>query len=268
MERGIRLASGPMNQALSSDVRKLDEAFEEPLPGGVTYTIKVLSTATGADGRELRRVLFSRTESGETIEISAETDAPNLLLRLPDFLDAAMDIQRSLWPAQRTISRLPSSYFPRLADESRLVRWLTEGTPGAEPAELSRRRAVREAIIVRDVAWEAIRSVLPPDRRLEIDVLVGLHETPADLAASMDAIAAMIDGMLGDAEDALVLDACDIDGAYAAALRRHAGALRDVEAAGRPAALPVEKPRVLRLIGMAYRALRTDAFLTLSRAGD
>jgi hypothetical protein len=269
-----------MNQAISSEVRKLapvecprarlgepDAASPQP-PGAVTYTIKVLSSETGDDGREARRVLFSRTAHGETIEISAETDAFNLLARLPDFLEAAMEIQRSLWPAQRAITRLPSSFFPRLADEARLVRWLAEGAPDAERAEIERRRVLREAMIVRDVAWEAIRRVLPPDRRREVDALVGVHESAADLAASMDALATRIDAMLGDPEDALILGVCDIDAGYAAALRRHAAVLRRADAESTPPEASDKPPRVLRLIGMAYRALRTDAFLALARADD
>ncbi|APR76619.1 Hypothetical protein A7982_01966 [Minicystis rosea] len=257
-----------MNQALSSDLRKADVRRAETPADAITYTIKVLSSAPAANGHEVRTVLFSRTSQGETIEISAETDAHNLLAKLPDFLDAAMEIQRSLWPAQRTISQLRSSHFPRLAEESRLLRWLAEGSPSAERAELARRRVTREAMIVRDVAWEAIRGVLPPDRRREVDALVGLHETEVDLAVSMDAIAALIDGMLGDPEDALILTACDIDGAYAAALRRHASVLRAAEAEAAPSEPAPKRPRVLRLIGMAYRALRTDAFLTVARASE
>ena len=72
----------------------------------VTYTLKVLST-TPDDER--RTVLFQRLGEGETIEISAEIDSPNLLARLPEFLDAALEIQKALWPAQRTVSKLPSS---------------------------------------------------------------------------------------------------------------------------------------------------------------
>jgi len=257
-----------MNQALSSDVRKVDPIPQDTAGGAVTYTIKVLSSVPGEDGHEARRVLFSRTSLGETIEISAETDARNLLAKLPDFLDAAMEIQRSLWPAQRTISRLPSSFFPRLADESRLLRWLADGAPEAERAAIERRRVTREAMIVRDVAWEAIRRALPPDRRREIDALVGVHETEAELAASMDAIAAVIDAMLGDEEDAAIVASSDLDGAYAAALRRHAAVLRATEAGAAPPDPGAKPPRVLRLIGMAYRALRTDAFLTVARADE
>jgi hypothetical protein len=252
-----------MEEAISSTIRKIDDHRHEPHEGAVTYTIKVLSSLPADDGKEVRTVLFSRTSPGESIEISAETDAPNLLARLPDFLDAAMELQRSLWPAQRTISRLSSSFFPSLAEESRRVRWLAEGAPEHERAELERRRVAREALIVRDVAWEAIRGVLPRERRREIDALVGVSETPADLAASMDAIAVLIDAMLGDPEDREVLAACDIDGAYAAALRRHAAVLRAAEAGATPP--EPHRPRVLRLIGMAYRALRSEAFLALTR---
>lgn len=120
-----------MDDMLQSDaVRRSDEGTEsthdEARFGSVTYTIKVLSTEPGVDGRELSTVLFSRTSREESIELSAQTDTPNLLAKLPDLLDAALEIQRALWPAQRTVSRLPASFFPLLAEESRLVRSLTE----------------------------------------------------------------------------------------------------------------------------------------------
>ena len=254
-----------MEKALFSD------AFEQDLPPGetalqTTFTIRVLGSHRRENGREIRTVLFSRTSHGETIEISAETDSPNLVAKLPDFLDAAMDLQRKL--AQRRSSSLPSSFFPRFADESRLLRFLTDGRPSAERSEMERRRVTREATIVRDVAWEAIRRVLPPARQREIDALVGADETMDDLAASMDAVAAFIDAMLGDPEDVAILAACDIDTVYAAALRRHATVLRasmsEAEDGGDERGGP--RPRVLRLIGMAYRARKADAFMAVGSA--
>lgn len=248
-----------------SDLGGLGE-IDEGGEVGVTYTIRVISSVPAGDGRVVRTVLFSRTSRGESIEMSAETDAENLLAKLPDFLDAAMDLSRSLWPAQRAISRLPSSFFPRFAEESRRLRWLTEGGAGTEREELERRRVEREALIVRDVAWEAIRSVLPAERRREIDALVGFHETAADLAVSMEAIASLIEAMLGDAEDAALLAACDVDAMYAAALRRHAVVVRGLRSESEPGPEAGQGPRVVRLIGAAYRALRTDAFMALTRA--
>ncbi len=265
-----------MTDTLEGDVRATEDTVSEFIlhagpgpdrPGPVTYTIKVLSDGAGEDAGGMRTVLFRRTSAGESIEISAETDAPNLLAKLPDLLEAALSIQRALWPAQRTISGLRSGFFPRLAEESRRVRWLTEGDHGPTGhREIERRRLVREAMIVRDVAWEALRHVLPPERRAEVDALVAVHETPAELAASMESIAALVDRMLGDEADAVILAACDIDAAYAAALRRQAAMLRAAEASAGPRETAPERRGVLRLIGMAYRALSTEAFLTVARA--
>ncbi len=237
------------------------EASEAPL-SPVTYTLKVLSTTPD---NERRTVLFQRLGAGEAIEISAEVDSPNLLARLPEFLDAALEIQKALWPAQRTVSKLPSSFFPRIAAESRLLRSLTWGASPAEPTPaVERRRAVREAMIVRDVAWEALRDVLGPQRREEIDVLVAVTETPEELARSMDAIAAYLDRMLADPRDAAVLAVTDLDAAYSLALRRAAAVLQAQSEEAAPEG-PSAAPRRggLRLIGMAYRALATDAFMTV-----
>jgi hypothetical protein len=257
-----------MNDARESDVREVAEVAPEAAKGAVTYTIKVLSTERAEGRGGLRTVLFRRVSAGESIEISAETDAENLLAKLPDFLDAALEMQRALWPAQRTVSRLSSSFFPRFAEESRLIRWLTERA-GEDPlrGELARRRAAREAMIVRDVAWEALRKVLLPERRHEIDALVGFHEAPAALEKSMEAVAALIERMLADPGDAQALAVTDIDAAYAAALRRQAAALRASESEGAHGERREKRPKrgLLRLIGMAYRALGTGAFMTLPR---
>jgi hypothetical protein len=239
-----------------------DETAAEASKSSVTYTLKVLST-TPDDAR--RTVLFQRLGEGEAIEISAEIDSPNLLARLPDFLDAALEIQKALWPAQRTVSSLPSSFFPRIAAESRLLRSLSWGAASTHPTPaIERLRAVREAVIVRDVAWEALRDVLGPKRRGEIDALVVANETPAALADSMDAIAAYLDRMLADPRDAAILAVTDLDAAYSLALRRAAAILHaqgDEAAPETPD--PPRRRGLLRLIGMAYRALGTEAFMTV-----
>ncbi len=253
-----------MTQPLHGDDGTSPEKPENPTlradleidPAAATYTLKVLSTSPG----EARRtVLFRRVGDGEAIEISAETDSPNLLAELPAFMDAALEIQRALWPAQRTVSRMPSSFFPLLAEHARLFRTLAaEG--GRGDRALDQRRAVREAMIVRDVAWEALRGVLDPARRKELDALVGADEDPDELAASMDRIADLIDGMRADPRDAAILAVTDLDDKYATALRRKAGVLRAIEPA--PSGVAPRSRRLFRLIGTAYRALRTEAFMT------
>lgn len=262
-----------MTQALHGDVGssprkkpakpRSDEGCEAP-GSSVTYTLKVLSTTPG---KERRTVLFQRLGEREAIEISAEIDSPNLLARLPEFLDAALEIQKALWPAQRTVSKLPSSFFPRIAAESRLLRSLAWGAGDAHPATpIERRRAVREAMIVRDVAWEALRDVLGPKRRDELDALVAANESAEELARSMDAIAAYLDRMLAEPRDAAILAVTDLDAAYSLALRRAAAVLHALHAQseggdGDRADPPRGGP--LRLIGMAYRALHTEAFMTV-----
>src|SRR4051812_31553596 len=85
----------------------------------VTYTLKVISReGDGASGRGLRTVLFQRISAGEAIEISAETDAPNLLEKLPDFIDAALEIQRALGAAPHHEGAALPGGTPVLAEES------------------------------------------------------------------------------------------------------------------------------------------------------
>jgi hypothetical protein len=93
--------------------------------GPVTYRLKVLSAVADENGKEVRTVLFQRTSARDSIEISAETDAPNLLAKLPELLEAALEVQRAVIH--------PSSSFPRLAEESRLVRRLVVGVPEETP---------------------------------------------------------------------------------------------------------------------------------------
>ncbi len=126
-----------MNDMPGGDAQGEEESVSETTRRrAVVYTIKVL--ADGGGGAR-RTVLFRRTAAGQSIEISAETDAPNLLAMLPELLEAALETQRALWPATPRARRLPEGFFPRFADEVRRVRWLTEGS---HPAP--RRRARRD----------------------------------------------------------------------------------------------------------------------------
>ncbi len=100
--------------------------------GPVTYTLKVVRTGRGNAAR--RTVLFQRRGAGDAIEISAETDAPNLLAQLPDLLDAAFSVERALG---RDAEARPSS-FPSFPEESRLLRRLTEGGGGSLPSSALR----------------------------------------------------------------------------------------------------------------------------------
>jgi hypothetical protein len=237
-------------------------------PGGrsteVTYTLKVISSAgEGADGGGLRTVLFQRISDGEAIEISAETDAPNLLSKLPEFVEAALEIQRALGATSHHEETAPPGGTLVLAEESRRLRFLTGDHEGVRTRrDLEQQASFREAMIARDIAAEALRSALGRRRRVEIDALLFLHETPAALCESMDRIAAYIDRGLKDSKDAALLLACDIDAAYALSLRRRAAALRDLEST--PPATPEDEPKkrgLLRLIGTAYRAIRAEASL-------
>jgi hypothetical protein len=117
-----------------TDVREGDL----PSFGPVTYTLKVVHTGEGDAAR--RTVVFQRRTAGDAIEISAETEAPNLLALFPDLLDAAFS-------AQRALADVPSP-FPSFPEESRLLRRLTGGgSPSAlrvtGAALLSRERRAR-----------------------------------------------------------------------------------------------------------------------------
>jgi hypothetical protein len=138
-----------MTDALLGAVAALEETVSESTSylaerpdrfGPVTYRIKVLSAAD-RDGKGLRTVSFRRTSAGESVEISAQTDAPNLLAELPFLLEAALEMQRALRPAQRAVSRIPSGFLPGATEELRLVRWLTHGE--ATPARGRSFRALR-----------------------------------------------------------------------------------------------------------------------------
>ena len=109
-----------MTDALAGDLPESLPSLPDRF-GPVTYTLKVVRTGRGDAAR--RTVLFQRRGAGDAIEISAETDAPNLLAQLPDLLDAAFSVERALG---RDTEARPSS-FPSFPEESRLLRRLTEG---------------------------------------------------------------------------------------------------------------------------------------------
>ncbi len=106
----------------------------EPPPAEVVYTFKVLSRAAGGGPR---MVLFQRFGDGESIEICAETCAPNLLATLPDFLDAALDVRRSIRKHASLDRAAEDRLTARLAEEGRRAASLarTESVPPATPED-------------------------------------------------------------------------------------------------------------------------------------
>lgn len=267
-----------MNDALSSEPRtienlprrtkRLTRATSAPdLPSpDVTYTFKVLSTGSGESeaAGALRTVLFQRIRGGEAIEISAETDAPNLFEQLPEFIEAAIEVQRLLGLAQGH-EEAPLSEGAELAEHERVLRLFNSDHDAIRAQRAIERQArFREVMIVRDIAADALKSALGRPRRIEIDAMIFLHETPKALCESLERIATYIERRLTDAEDAAQLVACDLDAAYATSLRKHAAALADVESA--TPATPEDEPKKrgrLRLIGTAYRTLPAEASPTL-----
>jgi hypothetical protein len=232
----------------------------------VTYTFKVLSTAAdeGGAGGALRTVLFQRISGGEAIEISAETYAENLFEQLPAFIEAAIEVQRVLGPANGRDGALLLEGAPTRAEQERVLR-LFNGDRDAILAQraLERQARFREVMIARDVASNALKNALGHLRRAEIDAMLFLHETPSALCESLARIAAYIDRRLKDPGDAPLLIACDIDAAYATSLRKHAAALSELEST--PPATPDDEPKrrgALRLIGTAYRTIHDEASQT------
>jgi hypothetical protein len=224
----------------------------------VTYTLKVLApAASGAAEGGLRTVLFRRIGDGAAIEIRAETDAPNLLARLPDFLEAALEVQRSIWPRSRVGYELSMGMLSRLAEELSGLRALADEDDEAHLRRaLEQKQRIREATIVRNIAAEALVSALGPGRKPEIDALAKSQRAPAALAESLERLAAYLDQALKDPKEAGLLIACDLDAAYAASLLRHADALSAFENTKEGAP---KRRGLLRLIGTAYRVLRAEA---------
>ena len=79
----------------------------------------------------------------------------------------------------------------------------------------------------------------------------------------MEAIAAYLDRMLADRRDAAVLAVADLDAAYSLALRRAAAVLDAQREETAPEGAEGARRSSLRLIGMAYRALDTEAFMAV-----
>lgn len=102
---------------------------------------------------------------------------------------------------------------------------------------------VREVMIARDNAVDALKSALGDGRRAEIDAMVFPHETPSALRESVAQIAAYIDGRLNDPKDAARLIACGINADCAATLWKHAEALSNIESTPPALPTPLETPR-------------------------
>jgi hypothetical protein len=222
----------------------------------VVYTFKVLSRPLEAGPRT---VLFRRVGDGEAIEIRAETSAPNLLATLPDFLEAALDLRRRLTDAAPARAAAEDSLAARLAEEAGRLRVLADD--GDVPARRARRaqQRLREAMLVRDIAAEAITCALDRDHAEAVAETAASLPSPAGVAAALERLARRIDEALEDSRDASFLLAWELDAAYAFELRRQAALLvAEEELASSAPPSSREDPRaghgILRLLGAAFRA--------------
>jgi len=237
---------------------------EAPSMPPVTYHLKVLSD--GADGGR-RTVLFQRIAGDGSIEISAETCAPNLLADLPEFLDAALALQKAISASPGPAARPSPSALPRFTEESQRMRLLTGRERAGSAARASERAALlREARLARDASCEALRKVIEPRRRAMLDALVSAGDTDLAIATSLEEIAAIIEERWADPGEAIALAMFDLDADYAAALLQKAAELRALASGEATKKRKRTRKRGdLRLLGMAYRALGADAFVAVPR---
>lgn len=249
-----------MKNALSSVPRprssRAEKLASEGVRAEVVYTFKVLSRPLEAGPRT---VLFRRVGDGEAIEIRAETSSPNLLATLPDFLEAALDVRRRLVDEAPPRAAAEDALEARLSEEAQRLRVLADD--GDEPSRCARRmqQRLREAMLVRDIAAEAIASALERERAEAIAETAASLPSPAGVAAALERLARRIDEALEDSRDASSLLAWEIDAAYAFELRRQAAMLVSEEefASSAPHSQRgdgYEGRGMLRLLGAAFRA--------------
>lgn len=245
-----------MKNALSSVPRHRSSRAEKLASEGaraeVVYTFKVLSRPLEAGPRT---VLFRRVGDGEAIEIRAETSASNLLATLPDFLEAALDVRRRLIDEAPPRAAAEDALEARLSEEAERLRVLADD--GDEPSRRTRRmqQRLREAMLVRDIAAEAIASALERERAEAIAETAASLPSPAGVAAALERLARRIDEALEDSRDASFLLAWEIDAAYAFELRRQAAMLvAEEELTSSQRSDEYEGRGILRLLGAAFRA--------------
>ncbi len=214
---------------------------EESAP--VTYRLKVLSSPGKGRTRPTRTILFQRIAGDESIEISAKTDASNLLAELPELLDAALAIRSALQPGER-----PS-------DESQRMRLLASERGAKRRARARERDAlIAEARAMLATVWEALGPMLEPARRAALEVLVR-GENAMTLSTSLVAIAAELERVLDDSGEAIALGIAGVDADHAAALRKLAANVRAMEVVKTRATHDRGRSSSdLRLVGMTYRA--------------
>ncbi|MCS6899846.1 MAG: hypothetical protein RMJ98_10855 [Myxococcales bacterium] len=236
-------------------------------------TLEQLAGLVGEPDEQLRNALFRRTAEASLVEHGTRVDTQYILEDIPPFVAASLDTMKRLHPAQRALLKLPPGIFALLVDESRVLQRLKAdhdamlaavagGTRSEREAAL--RQSMREGLALRNVTRNALRNVLGREGLAEVDQSIGVGDTPAKLAAGLDALAALLRRKLqGDPVERYLFSEFGLDEACANEVSACAARIRKLDEAP-PAPdrivtqrmLDLQDGRVLHLIAMVLRAFR------------
>jgi hypothetical protein len=236
-------------------------------------TLEQLAGLVGEPDEQLRNALFRRASEASLVEHGTRVDTQYLLEDVPPFVAASLDAMKRLSAAQRGLIKLPPGLFALLVDESRVLQRLKAdhdamlaavagGTRSEREAAL--RQSMRDGLALRNVTRNALRNVLGREGMDEVDKSIGVGDTPAKLAAGLDALATLLRRKLqGDPVERYLFSEFGLDEACADEVGACAARIRKLDEAP-PAPdrivtqrmLDLQDGRVLHLIAMVLRAFR------------
>ena len=239
------------------------------------HVLDDLLARVGKNNPKLVEAVIDGTSNEELIAIGATvatsrilTDAVRLYGEALDFLDTASDPQkRHLRGASLPLIHVAVHHLATLrAQEAALADRSQDTTTTRVTLDVEARKAVSEAVVLRDQAYEALRDAagLDPTARAQIDSAFGVAAPPEALATGLDAMAKLLRDWLATDPPArrTRLKLANLDDDYAKELTTSALTVRKAAAAAarRPspkatqAALDREDGIQTLLLGQIIRA--------------
>lgn len=236
-------------------------------------TLGELARVVGQPSEELREALFRRVPDAQLVEMGARIDSQCILDDVPGFVAAGLDVLKRLSAEQRGLLKLPPGLFALLVDETLLLVKIKrerdeQGEPDSDtkPAarEAQTKRAMREGLLLRNVALQALRTLLSREAMVEVERRVEGADSPARLVDGLQALTEVVRRLLGgDALDQLMAREFGLDDAFVVRLASEAASLQALASLPPPPELTVSQRRldlqdgrVLHLLAIALRAFR------------
>ena len=255
--------------------RKRTQHKTRPPDEGVA-TLDALAHELGTPDKEFRTAVFALAPDSELLALGVRVDSAKILADAPAFVVgvreavAAVDeeaVLRGYAPALLPLLVFEARELEKLAASREAVGTTHSISRGEQTASL--KTTMEAGLRARDATCDALHNAFGLDRpKLDtLDEAVGVADTPAHLATGLESLARLIrKHSKGDEHVAALLKAFGVTTNQAAELETLAHAVRTADAHSHATqsapkvtqrALDLQDGRVLHLIGMILRSLKT-----------